>query len=242
MWIQGNTNSTIMPLGSNNAPFSIFVTMNGDIYIGTIGSTVDLWSSNTSSNPTHLNVGGPCYGLFIDDNNTLYCAVGGLHQIVKRSIDPKNNSTAVIAGTGCPGFLSTMLNNPMGIFVDTNYNLYVADYNNNRIQLFQSGQLDGTTIAGSGAPGTISLLNPSDVTLDANGNLFIVDTGHNRIVRSGPSGFQCIIGCTMLAGGGSNQLHAPNTMAFDIYGNIYVTDTANNRVQVFFLAINPCSK
>ncbi len=85
-----------------------------------------------------------------------------------------------------------MLYNPNGIFVDNNFNLYVADTGNHRIQFFQSGQLTATTVVGKGAPGTISLYNPTDVLLDADGYLFIVDSGNYRIVGSASNGFRCI--------------------------------------------------
>ena len=37
----------------------------------------------------------------------------------------------------------------MGIFVDINLDLYVADYYNHRIQLFRLGELNGITVAGN---------------------------------------------------------------------------------------------
>jgi sugar lactone lactonase YvrE len=133
-----------------------------------------------------------------------------------------------------------MLYNPQGIYVDINFNLYVADSRNNRIQLFQSGQLNATTIAGNGAPETIMLNNPTDVVLDADGYIFIVDSKNYRIVGSGPNGFRCIVGCSGASGSLSNQLNSPQAMAFDSYGNIFVTDYNNNRIQKFLLATNSC--
>lgn len=244
MWIQGNSTPTTMSLGSNSAPFSIFVTINGDIYIGTAGITVDKWASNnnSSNNPVHLNVNGQCWDLFIDNNDSLYCTLGQNNQIVKRSLNASDNNIVVVAGTGSAGSLANQLDSPMGIFVDINFTLYVADYKNNRIQQFLLGQMNGITVVGSGAAGTIPLSLPSYVMMDALGNLFIVDGGNNRIVRSGPDGNQCIIGCSMVAGIASNQLNAPDSMAFDIYGNIYVSDSGNDRLQMFSLATNSCKQ
>ncbi|CAF4414903.1 unnamed protein product, partial [Adineta steineri] len=125
--------------------------------------------------------------------------------------------------------------NPRGIFVDTNLNLYVADCGNDRVQLFLSGQVTATTVAGSTATGTISLDCPSDVALDGGGYLFIVDSNNNRIIGSGPNGFRCIIACTSTTGSASNQLSSPSTFSFDSYGNIYVTDQGNSRVQKFLI-------
>jgi sugar lactone lactonase YvrE len=118
----------------------------------------------------------------------------------------------------------------------------VADYWNNRIQLFRTGQLNGSTIAGSGSSGTIALNNPTDVVLDFDGYLFITDSGNNRIVGSGPSGYYCIVGCTGSSGTASNQLNHPQSLSFDNNGNLFVVDCVNNRIQKFFLATNSCGK
>jgi hypothetical protein len=138
--------------------------------------------------------------------------------------------------------MPNMLYYPQGIFVDINFNLFVADCYNHRIQNFQSGQSNGITIAGNGAPQTITLNYPTSVVLDANGYLFIVDCNNNRIVASGSTGFRCVVGCSGASGSASDQLSHPQTMAFDSYGNIFVTDYLNNRTQKFLLATNSCSK
>ena len=128
------------------------------------------------------------------------------------------------------------------IFVDISFNLYVADCLNNRIQLFRPGQLNGTTIAGDGASQSITLSYPADIVLDADGYLFIVDFGNNRIVRLGPNGFQCIVGCTNTGGSAADQLNGPYSLSFDSYGNLFVTDFYNNRIQKFLLATNSCGE
>ena len=89
-----------------------------------------------------------------------------------------------------------MLYNPYGIFVDINFDLYVADCSNSRVQLFQLGQSNALTVAGSAAPGTITLNCPTAIVLDADKYLFIADYNNHRIVGSGPNGFQCVVGCS----------------------------------------------
>jgi DNA-binding beta-propeller fold protein YncE len=163
-----------------------------------------------------------------------------LHQVVTKSLDDSSNTLKITAGTGCAGSTSTMLYNPCGIYVDINFNLYVADWSNNRIQLFQSGQLNATTVAGTS--GTILLYAPSSVVLDADDYLFIVDCGNSRIIGSGPAGFRCVAGCSGASGSASNQLYFPYTMAFDSDGNIFVTDGLNSRIQKFVLNNNVCGK
>lgn len=182
-----------------------------------------------------------CFDLFIDISNNLYCSMTSIHQVTFKSLNDQANIVKIAAGSGCSGSNATMLSSPKGIFVDSNSSLYVADANNNRIQLFKSKDLTGITVAGNGATNTITLKYPTDVVLDADGYLFIVDSQNNRIIASGSNGFRCIIGC-FGAGKALNQLYYPGHMAFDMYGNIFVTDGSNNyRVQKFVLSTNTCS-
>ena len=242
VWYEGNTipNKTIST--TDFGSLTLFVTITDDIYIGNNNNAIDQWTLNSSSKIATLYTGGPCFGLFIDTNNSLYCALFNSHKVIKRSLNSSNNQTIIVGGSGCPGFSSDMLYNPAGIFVDINFNLYVADSSNNRIQLFLSGQLNATTVAGNGASETIMLNGPTSVVLDEDGFLFIADNNHHRIVGSGPNGFRCIVGCTGINGSGSDQLYYPAALAFDSYGNIFVTDQYNNRTQKFLLATNSCSK
>ena len=135
-----------------------------------------------------------------------------------------------------------MLNSPYGIFVSASFALYVADMSNDRIQLFKSGQVNGTTIAGKGASGTIGLNAPVGVAPDADDYVFIVDRGNQRIVGSGLGGFRCVAGCSNRGGSGSKDFDGPQSMAFDTYGNIFVADSKNNRVQKFAISTTYCGE
>ncbi|CAF4057558.1 unnamed protein product, partial [Adineta steineri] len=236
VWLSGSSIPTRKITTGITSPYSIFATITGDIYIdnGYTNNRVDKWASNRNISSSVMQVQGACYDLFIDVNNTLYCSLYTQHQVAIKSLNGNSSMWIVAAGTECSGSTPNTLNNPRGIFVDTNLNLYVADCGNDRVQLFLSGQVTATTVAGSTAIGTISLDCPSDVALDKDGYLFIVDSNNNRIIGSGPNGFRCIIACASISGSASNQLSSPSTLSFDSYGNIYVTDQgSNNRVQKF---------
>jgi DNA-binding beta-propeller fold protein YncE len=241
MWLEGSINFTKIISGGFNSPYSLFVTITGNIYVDNgENGRVDMWTSNATNSTPAMYVGSTCYGIFIDVYDNLYCSMTGLHQVVMKSFYTSVSTSKIVAGTGCSGSASDMLFYPRGIFVDINLNLYVADYSNNRIQFFPGGQLSGTTIAGNGV--SISLHGPSGITLDADGYLFIVDSYNNRIVASGPYGFRCLVGCSENASSASNQLWFPQTLSFDSYGNMFVIDWENSRIQKFLLATNSCSK
>ncbi|CAF4031138.1 unnamed protein product [Adineta steineri] len=142
-------------------------------------------------------------------------------------------SHRVAAGTGNEGFYSDELDGPGGIFVDVNFDLYVADCGNDRIQLFQLGESNGITVAGSESiKSTIELYYPTGITLDAEKYLYIVDNNNHRIVGSSLNGFQCLVGCYGM-GSPSNQLNSPLSFSFDRSGNMFITDTSNSRIQKF---------
>ena len=244
MWSAADVNPRRNLSTLSGSSRSVFVTGNGDIYAGS-GSDgqVVKWRLNDTNATLVMTASGSCSSLFFDINSTLYCAIETQHKIVKRFLG-NNNTTAlpIVAGNGLAGSLSTMLNVPRGIFVSRSFNLYVADSGNDRVQLFPFGQLNATTIVGSGAPGTITLDCPTAVILDANENLFIADGNNHRIIGSGPNGFQCVVGCTGVGGPASDQLLNPQSLAFDSLGNLFVLDKNNNRIQKFLLATRYCSK
>ncbi len=244
-WFKNRDKPAEITSGTFSNPFSIFVTNNGDIYIdnGESKRRVDKWISNTNTSVTVMNVSSKCHGLFIDINETLYCSMHDKNMVMKRWLNttPMTSNT-IAAGTWTAGSAPNQLNGPFGIFVDVNFDLYVADCNNNRIQLFQSGELNGTTAAGSKSLNpTIELSNPTGIVLDAEKYLFIVDYWNCRIVGSGPNGFRCLIGCDGW-GSESNELSSPQTLNFDSFGNMFVTDQDNNRIQKYLFNESSCSK
>ncbi|CAF4150094.1 unnamed protein product [Adineta steineri] len=181
-----------------------------------------------------MNVSSRCDGLFADINDTLYCSMYLEDQVVKRSLnDPLMTSNSIAAGTSIKGSASNELDSPGGIFVDVNLDLYVADCENNRVQLFQLGESNGITVAGSESLNpTITLNCPKGIILDSEKYLFIVDLGNSRIVGSSLNGFRCLVGCYG-EGSQSNQLDYPFSFSFDHSGNMFITDTSNSRIQKF---------
>ncbi len=245
IWTNDSINATRIISGTLSNPLAIFVTMNGDIYIdnGGVNHRVDKWTFSTNTWTPIMYVDAACLSLFVDFNNTLYCSMTSRHQVVKKWLNDNTSTSSIAAGTGTPNSTSNTLSNPAGIFVDTNFDLYVADWENDRIQLFRSGQLNATTVAGAQSSNTtITLNHPNGIVLDADKYVFIVDSDNNRIVGSGPTGFRCIVGCSNSFGSSSHQLYYPKTLSFDSYGNIFVTDSDNHRIQKFLLEDNFCGK
>ena len=194
------------------------------------------------SSPIPFSSFPQCSGLFVDVTNNLYCSQQDRHQVVTKSLSDPSIALSVVAGSGCPGSASQMLNSPAGIFVTISFDLYVADSKNDRIQLFRFGDINATTLVGKGTTGTFVIFRPTGITLDADGYLFIVDQMNHRIIGSGPGGYRCVVGCSESGGTASDQLNQPFTMSFDSTGNIFVTDWGNDRIQKFILLNNSCGE
>lgn len=243
IWTQGSNNFSRTVQALANILGSIFVAMNGDIYVAhqTQGQ-VYRWAVNNVTAVVAATFNASCTSIFMDTNNSLYCSMTARNQVV-RQVHVVNNATKItVAGTGVNGSASDQLREPAGIYVDKNMNLYVADMGNNRIQKFRYDQKNGTTVAGNGSVGTISLNRPYAVVLDGDGYMFIIEVGSHRVIGSGPRGFRCVAACGGVNGSSASQLSAPMSLALNSFGGIFVMDSGNNRLQEFMLAGNFCSK
>jgi sugar lactone lactonase YvrE len=128
------------------------------------------------------------YGLHLDENNSyLYVADLANSRIQRYSLDDATNGTTVAGGNGA-GSGSNQLNQPYGICVSKQTgDIYIADFNNNRIQRWSPEATSGITIVGiTGVSGTnATLLNgPANVLLDKNETfLYVSDRNNHRVQR-----------------------------------------------------------
>ncbi|CAF3304276.1 unnamed protein product [Rotaria socialis] len=227
----------------------IIVSIEGEIYLenGTESGRIVKWTKNTNTSVSVAYFPGYCYGLFIDHNNSLYCSMKEKNAVVKMSLNDKTSKIVNVTGTGTSGSGLDQFSKPCGIFVDNNFTLYVAECGNNRIQRFQLGEKNGTTIAGNGTTiagnGTLKNLElkcPTDIILDADGNLFIADNDNSRIIRVIHDAYHCVVGCNRNSTTVSEKLNKSYAVRFDSRGNLFVADEYNHRIQNFTLATNSC--
>ena len=199
---------------------------------------IQKWSLNGTNPSTVPGAGtfGDCEYMFIDQYGYLYLSDSDNHQVIRFA--PNSSVFLIIAGTGSAGSGSKQLNTPYGIYVDDNRTLYIADFYNNRIQMWKYNATSGLTVAGvNGSSGSsLNRLNgPGAVVVDTNGYMYIVDSLNNRIVRwaSNSTIGVCIAACTNTAGTNANQLNNPAAVVFDNNGSLYVADQSSHRVQKF---------
>jgi len=137
-------------------------------------------------------------------------------------------STALISATTTIG--GSVLSGPMGLAIDGNTNLYIADTGNNRIvkaHQFGATAVDNVVYVPSTTTfGGTKLSGPTGLAVDAAQNLYIADTGNNRVVEYSATGVASVIAT------GSITLNAPYSVAVYPSGQLVVSDKTNGVVFV----------
>ena len=182
----------------------------------------------------------------------LYVADAGNHRV--RKIAP-NGTVSTLAGGAQAGAAdgkgqSAQFNGPLGIDVDKQGNVFVADAGNHRLRIILP---DGavTTLAGSTAgyqngQGTQARFNGlADVTLSPGGYLVVADRYNYRLRRVTLSGAVSSLSGDGIAGwkdgpAATAHFQQPWGVAAGLYGNIYVADTNNHRVRRSSVAKTIC--
>lgn len=189
-------------------------------------------------------------GVCIDRFDNLYITDNGNHRV--RKIDALGIITT-IAGNGIIGDSgdggpadSAEFKGIYGIRTDTSGNIYISDYNDDRIRMINVITGIISTVAGNGVSAYTgdgvsaisSGINPFDVSIDDTGNIYIADLVNNRIRKvtrfgiiytvagNGTMGYSGDGDTAMLA-----ELNAPAGLNFDLCGNLLIADNQNHRVR-----------
>ena len=168
-------------------------------------------------------------------------------------VEKFNSSGVYQSQLGCAsGACSTgsgngQFNFPEGIAIDSSGNIWVTDYDNYRVEEFNSSgaylsQIGCASGACSSGSGNGQFSSPFGIAADAGGNIWVTDYINNRVEKfnsSGTfllgigSGYQGVGGSIGSSGSGNGQLYYPQDVAIDSSGNAWVTDTGNNRFEEF---------
>ena len=90
------------------------------------------------------------WAVALDWSNTLYITDRYHHRIQKFMRGAKNGTTIAGQINGVAGSTSTQLNQPTGIYLNSNGDVFISDTNNNRIQRWNNGETSGRTVFGNG--------------------------------------------------------------------------------------------
>jgi streptogramin lyase len=123
--------------------------------------------------------------------------------------------------------VSTGLNSPHGVAVDTLGNTYIADTGNNAAKEWSPYTQEASEVVSSG------LMSPTGVAADPFGSVYIADSGNHSIESFNPSKYQFT---TLVSGLGN-----PSGVAVDGQDNVYFSDASNNAIQEWTAATQQVS-
>jgi DNA-binding beta-propeller fold protein YncE len=130
---------------------------------------------------------------------------------------------------GSKGMEITQLHRPEGIAVDNKGNVFVADYSNHRIQIYDESGHYLSSITGT-IPGQ-NLHGPHSVSVGPDDCVYVVEHDANRVSVFDDSG--TYIKSFGKAGKKDGEFNKPYAVTVVNDGYVYVSDTGNRRVQVF---------
>jgi tripartite motif-containing protein 71 len=138
-----------------------------------------------------------------------------------------------LARWGMYGTAPGQFDNPIGLAIDHQGDIYVAEESGNRVQkLSSTGQpLAQWGSVGSG-PGQLNVAY--DLALDASGNVYVSEpapygSGNDRIQKFSSTGVP--LAQWGGPGDGPGQFRNPTGLAIDRRGDVFVVDADNNRIQ-----------
>jgi NHL repeat-containing protein len=226
-------------------PFGIAVAADGTIYVADAGESNRIRKIAPDGSVTTFAGGNEGFadgvasaasfntpsGLALDASGNLYVADTANNRI--RKVTPQGE-VSTIAGDGTAGYVDgpagqARFNGPIGVAVDAQGNIFVADTYNDRIRKIAGGEV--TTIAGAGTPGyadgdRASTLfdTPCGIIVAADGALIVADTGNDQLRKISPEGNVTTIGLQ------GETLSSPVGLALTHDNFLYVTELDRSRV------------
>ena len=224
---------------------------------GSIGNNID----GVQAISTELNDPN---GIAIDANGNIYISDGGNSCSIRKvniatglisTIAGTSNNERGFTGDGRPATAAEFWFTK-GVALDTAGNVYIVDYDNNRIRKVNAITGIITTVAGNsplhdfgdfsgdGGPATLAQFNhPNGVAVDIHGNIYIADQYNERIRKvTASTGIITTVagnGEMGYSGDGGPATEAeiqPSAIALDRQGNIFIAEDINNRIREIYIA------
>src|SRR5689334_6290216 len=217
-------------------PFGIAVAKDGTIYVADAGENNYIRKISPEGQLTRFTSGNDFdtpSGLALDTNGNLYVADTSNNRI--RKVTPQGE-VSTIAGDGNAGYrdgpaAQARFNGPIGVAVDAQGKVYVADTYNDRIrEISTDGQV--STLAGYDTPGyedgdrTSLFDTPCGIIVANDGTLIVADTGNDRLRKMDKDGNVSTFNVNLDGG----NLSSPVGLALTYDNVLYVTELDHSRV------------
>jgi len=138
-------------------------------------------------------------------------------------------SNVVLGITCTENVTATGLNNPNGLVLDSQNNLYVANNGANQVLVYTEQLNSSNAVTGLVQTHTITagISGPTRLTFDSAGNLYVTNAGSNEVTVYDTNLNQIISGTI------STGISQPLGIAFDQLGNLYVANNNANTITVY---------
>lgn len=236
-----------------DTPTGLYVDGNGNLYVADAhNNRVQEWTAGATTGITVAGNGisGPAASelfnpgcVYLDAGGNIYVGDNGNNRVQEfpPGSGAATNGVTVAGGNGA-GTAANQFSGIDGIFIDGSGSLYVADFENHRVQKFppgSTGATNGLTVAGGNGAGPAAnqFDFPDGLYVDNKGNLYVADQINDRVQEWRPGATS---GITVAGGNGQgaagSQLFWPKGIYADGSGSVYISDSRNNRVQKWTLS------
>jgi hypothetical protein len=161
------------------------------------------------------------HSLIRSRDGRFFVSLFGSHRVL--ILDQQGNP---ISSLGKPGAQAGELRGPAGLAIDDSNRLWVADYSNHRIQIFESGT---ARVIGSRGSEEGRFICPVGIAIQSDGSALVADKGNHRIVKITSSG-KCEIFCDRIGGGASEICYPTTFCTHPKDGMIWLVDSRNHRI------------
>jgi len=253
VYIADTGNHVIRKVVNPGTPGALIITVAGVPTSYAVGESTDPQCATsippaTCAPATGLRLFGP-RAVAVDGAGNVYIADRMNQQIKKLYTNPSSPLAGYIfAIAGVAGFPGSNdgpitgagaahLNSPVGIALDVNGTVYVADEGNNKVRVVNQANSDSSGSVGTLAAFGANLLRPTGVAVRGNGDILIANYGGHLILDRSCS--ECV---TTVAGTGTSgsggivggpatamQLNSPIGVAVD-GDTLYIADMLNGRI------------
>ena len=227
-------------------------------FISTIAGTGFKGFSGDGREAIYASIGAP-EGIELDKDGNIFFSDYDYHRI--RKITVSTGIISTVAGNGDNLYdkdnvaaTRTTLSSPIGVVLDADGNIYIADTYNNRIRKVTASTGIITTVAGDGKETTAitgssviataaSVKKPTSIALDKSGNIYIAVWGASMIYKVTVSTGRM----THVAGGQGFGGYAtlplettmsPSYLAFDKAGNLFIVESGNDYIRKWNVTTN----
>ena len=239
----------------NNRIRKITIESNGDVGdVGTLAGDGTAGSANDDTGGDAARFWAPS-GVAVDSSGNVYVAdkINCLIREITVAY-PSGNASAVKTLAGKQGARSfkdgtgtaAEFHYPTGVAVDSDDNVYVADWGNHRIRKITPARVvevpAGSTYGFADGTGTAAKFHyPAGVAVDSDDNVYVADSHNHRIRKMTikTENSQEVVEVSTLAGdgtagfanGAAARFDQPHGVAVDSDGNVYVADSKNHRIR-----------